>query len=67
MKNLFRIEKQCVIGELDDPGICRNAKFQLDRPLKIDPTDFLELTDGQWFLISNSIRVPISGRWVTMT
>ncbi len=67
MKTFYRLERECVVEQLGYPDICKNAAFKLDTPIRVDPSDELELNDGQWFLHSRSIRVPLPGRWVTTT
>ena len=64
MKTFFRLEQSCVVTELGHNDLCANAAFKLDKPIKIEPDDLLELQDGAWWLTSNEVRVPLGGRWV---
>ena len=60
----FKVEEERTLSELGhDPVICRNAAFVFDVPLKIDPKDLLELTDGAIYLITQGERIAIPGKW----
>ena len=64
MTAYFRVEESVVLKKLGhDRIICHNAAFVFDRPLKIEPEDLLELTNGAVFLLSQGLRVQIPGKW----
>ena len=66
MKSFYRIEQESVIEQLGYPNVCSNAYFKLDNPIRVEPSDTLELTNGQWFLHSQNVRVPLPGRWKSL-
>lgn len=59
----FRVEEPTVIDWIGYNEVCIDACFVFDQPIKVDPDDILELTDGCWYLISHGIRAPLHGKW----
>jgi hypothetical protein len=59
----IKFEKSQVVESIGYDQICRNAKFVFDKPIKMEPSDTLELLNGSWSLISQGVRIPMHGRW----
>lgn len=64
---LFTFPEPVNLREIAIPEICQNAHFALDHAIRVNPTDRLELCDGQWFLHAMEsgvwLRITLPGRW----
>ena len=63
MTAYYRVDEPGTVDELFRGYTCANAAYVFDTPLKLDPNDLIELTDGAVFLITKNVRIHISGKW----
>ena len=59
----IQLEEPTIIEAIGYDSLSRQVRFVLDKPIKIELEDVLELTNGCWTLISQGIRIPMHGRW----
>ena len=54
------------VCEIYDEKICKHARYTFDHKLIVKAGDYVELIDGQWFLIRNGTGSLIEGKWDTL-
>jgi hypothetical protein len=51
------------VCEIYDKDICCHARYTFDHEVIVKAGDYVELIDGQWFLIRNGEGSLIEGKW----
>lgn len=63
MSVYFRLEESAILDKLAHPDLSNNVVFTFDKPLQLNTTDLLEVSDAAVYLLSQGIRIFISGKW----
>lgn len=57
------IFEEGVGSEIPKGVVCTNARFVFDQAVRLTRKDYLQLRDGQWFLVSDGQATLLEGKW----
>jgi len=54
---------QGVGTEIPKGVVCENARFVFDRAVQTRKNDYIQLVDGQFFIVQNGYATLLEGKW----